>query len=425
MVNRFVIGLLVVLVILTGGIGFYLNQQVNNLGERLAAYESEQTAHISSITDNLAALKANTESGLSSLDNKVKSSQTDVTAVKSDMSAAKDRITGAEQIVSQVSSNVTTLDKRVAGAEAGISGLSDSVINASDVYEKAVRAVVRITDGRTSYGSGFIYNNSGSVVTNFHVVNGLSPIYVLTYDGKVSRANVVGFCQYSDVAVLKMDINPSINPLLLADSGLIRIGESIIAIGSPISLDNRDTVTMGVISHVNRFVDIEGLNIANLLQFDAAVNPGNSGGPLIDSKGKVIGMVIAMTDPITGSGVNWAIASNKVKRVADSIISKGSFPYPYIGTGIADITPQQVKDKSLETANGALVTSIFSGGPAQTAGLQTGDIIVSMDGVLVKNISDLTSYLGEFKSPGDTAVLEVIRGTGKLKISITVGKRTQ
>jgi len=111
MINRFVIGLLVVLVILTGGIGFYLNQQVNNLGERLAAYESEQTAHISSITDNLAALKTNTESGLSLLESKVKSTQTDITAMKSDLSAAKDRITGAEQIVSQVSSNVTTLDK--------------------------------------------------------------------------------------------------------------------------------------------------------------------------------------------------------------------------------------------------------------------------------------------------------------------------
>jgi S1-C subfamily serine protease len=188
----------------------------------------------------------------------------------------------------------------------------------------------------------------------------------------------------------------------------------------------QNTLTSGIISQVNRYENIGGNYIANLLQFDAAVNPGNSGGPLLNSNGQVIGIVVARIDVNEGSGIYLGIASNKVKRVADAIIAKGSFDYPLIGTNnIADLTPQEVKDKSLDTANGVLVSSVTSGGPAQTAGILTGDIIISMDGVPMRNTADLTSYLGEFKSPGDTTVIEVIRGTARLKVSVIVGKLTQ
>jgi S1-C subfamily serine protease len=216
----------------------------------------------------------------------------------------------------------------------------------------------------------------------------------------------------------------------MADSSLIRVGEPVIAIGSPLADIDRpfgfkDTLTSGTISQVNRYTNLEGRYIANLLQFDAAVNFGNSGGPLIDAKGRVIGINEARIDPTLGDGIYWAIASNKVKRVAAAIITSGSFAYPWIGVGLSDLTPQYVTEKSLATSNGALVGMVVSGSPAQDAGIQTGDIIVSIDSVAARNISDLTSYLGEFKSPGDKAVIEVIRGTGRLTLTVIVGTRPE
>ena len=371
----------------------------------------------------MAAFRSQTETGLSDLGNKLTDASRDITVVKSDLSAAATRLSDAEQAIGGVSSNLTALDKRVAGAESGISGLSSSLIDTVSIYRQAVKATVRITDGQ-SLGSGFIYDVNRHIITAYHVVNGLSPIYVMMYDGRVSQANVIGFCPYSDIAVLKVDTIPSAGPLPMADSSQIHIGESVIAIGSPFSLDNRDSATLGVISQLNRFVDVENVYKANFIQFDAAVNPGNSGGPLLNSDGKVIGIVDARIAATEGDGISWAISSNKAKRVADSIIATGSFAYPWIGTGISDITPQNVKDKGLDTANGVIVGSVTDGGPASAAGIQTGDIIISMDDIPMRNIADLTSYLGEFKSPGDTAVLEVIRGSSKLKLTVTVGTRT-
>ena len=162
-----------------------------------------------------------------------------------------------------------------------------------------------------------------------------------------------------------------------------------------------------------------------MLQFDAAVNFGNSGCPLANSSGEVVGMVTARIDPTLGDGIYYAVSSNKVKRVAAAIIQSGSFAYPWIGVGIADLTPQAVQDKSLETANGVLVSDVFSGGPAQAAGIQNGDIIVAIDGISVRDVADLTSYLGEFKSPGDSVALNIIRGTAKMEISVKVGTRPQ
>ena len=165
--------------------------------------------------------------------------------------------------------------------------------------------------------------------------------------------------------------------------------------------------------------------VPNLIQFDAPVNPGNSGGPLANANGEVVGIVVARINPSEGDGIYWAVSSNKAKRVATALIAHGSFDYPWIGTGIADLTPQIVQDRALETANGVLVTEIFDNSPAQTAGIKVDDIIVSMDNVSVKDSADLTSYLGEFKSPGDAATIGLIRGTARLNLDIKVGKRQE
>jgi S1-C subfamily serine protease len=432
MSKRLLISILALLVVLAGGFGYYsftLNRQVDRLSESVTAYQAEQTARIEAVSSEVGSLRAQTQNSVDSLNSQVSGARSDIASLNTGLSAAADRITGAEEKIGGVSAQVATLDERVAGTESSLTGLSKSVIDAGAVYQRAVRATVRITNGQSTAGSGFIYDAEGRVVTAYHVVNGLSPIYIMMYDGRVSRATVTGYCPFSDVAVLQLENNPSIEPLPLGDSSLINIGEPVIAIGSPGDSDEplglRDTLTSGVISQVNRFVNIEGNYIANLLQFDTAVNFGNSGCPLIDAKGQVVGVVNARIDPTLGDGIYWAIDSNKVKHVVEAIISQGSFAYPWIGVGVTDLTPQYATEKSLATTDGALVGSVFSSGPAQTAGILVGDIIISIDDLAARNIADLTSYLGEYKSPGDTAVIEVVRGADHLKISVIVGTRPE
>ncbi len=424
MMNKVIIGILVLLVVFTGGIGYYsytLNQQLDDLGERLATFETEQTTRIDAVSDEL---KKEMATGLGSVENQLGESQADIAAMGIELETASDRISGVEDEIAGVSTQVGTLDDRISSAEAEI---SRSVIDTSELYKRVVQATVRITNGERAAGSGFIYDNDGRVITAYHVVNGLSPIFVMLYDGRISRATVDGYCEFSDVALLTLAVNPDIEPLPLGDSSLIQIGEPVIAIGSPGDGDDplglRDTLTSGIVSQVNRFVNIEGSYITNLLQFDAAVNFGNSGGPLINSKGEVIGLVTARIDPLIGEGIYWAVSSNKVKRVVEAIITNGFFAYPQIGVMITDLTPQMVQGMSLETTNGVLVTAIFPDSPADVAGIQTGDIIVAIDSVPVRNMDELTSYLGEYNSPGDETVIEVIRGTTTLEITIEIGER--
>ncbi len=330
---------------------------------------------------------------------------------------------------------IDTLEERVSGnAErldtvtqelAETTELAGSVINAQDVYRKASAAVVRISNGQRTIGSGFIYDPEGHILTAHHVIDKLDKIYVIVSDGRIFPARVIGSCVFSDVAVLKIDDEPGIEPPEMADSSNIRIGDPVAAIGSPFDL--AESLNTGVVSQVNRFAEIEydGQTrwVASLVQFDAAVNFGNSGGPLLNSSGGVIGLVIARIEPGEGDGVYYAVSSNKVKRVADAIINQGYFEYPWLGVDISDLTPQQVQDMGLESINGVIVSRVVSDGPAQTAGVRVKDIIIAIDGVEMGNVAQLTSYLGEHLSPGESTALTVIRGTTTIDISLEVGLR--
>ncbi len=429
MAQKVIMGILVVLLVLMGGIGYYfytLDQHIDQLGERLTAFEAEQASRINSLSMAFGNLRIETQETFSSLEAQLEETRAAVDAANKDLAAAKALINSVESEISGVSSNVESLNERITSTETDISG---SVINAGNVYEKVSRATVRITNGQRVIGSGFFFDNEGHVVTAQHVISALTQIYIIMDDGRVSRATATGSCQYSDVAVLKLEISNSIEPLPFADSSKVRIGEPVITLGSPansdIPLGMKDTLTSGIISQVNRYVDVEGYLVANMLQFDAAANFGNSGCPLANSSGEVVGMVTARIAPNLGDGIYFAVSSNKVKRVAEAIIKSGSFAYPWIGVIITDLTPQMVKEKSLETINGILVADVISDGPAKAAGIQSGDIIVAIDGVSARDTADLTSYLGEYKSPGDTTVLNILRGTTKIEISVKVGTRTQ
>lgn len=164
--------------------------------------------------------------------------------------------------------------------------------------------------------------------------------------------------------------------------------------------------------------------ISNLIQFDAAVNYGNSGGPLLNSAGEVIGLVIARVQPGEGDGIYYAVSSNKVRRVVTAIITRGVFDYPWLGIAISNLTPQIMQTLNLDTTNGVLVREVQVGAPAALAGIQIDDNIIAIDGFVIRNVADLTSYLGEYTSPGETVTITLIRNSVRRDLSLEVGKRT-
>jgi S1-C subfamily serine protease len=427
MVNKVIIGILVLLLILLGGIGYYsytLSQQIDYLGERLTAFETGQTARFEALTSEIVTLRAETQRSTSALEDKIGETLAEIDALEGEIEATQHRIDSLEDEIGGVQVQVEKLDDRLTGT---VAELSRSVLDASKVYQRLSQATVRINDGQHTVGSGYILGTDGHVVTAHHVVENLSQIYVILPDGTVSRASNIGHCQFSDIAVLKLEDNPRIAPPPLVDSSRVRIGEPVVTIGSP--LDLKDTLTAGIISQVNRFAEIkyntESRWVANLLQFDAAVNFGNSGCPLANADGDVIGIVIARIYPTEGDGIYYAVAANKVRRVATALIDQGSFDYPWLGIGISNLTPKLVQERDLETANGVLVTKVFDDSPAEAAGIKVDDIILSIDDIPVRDSADLTSYLGEFKSPGDMSEIGLIRGTAARDISIEVGKRQE
>ncbi len=445
MANKVIIGILVLLVIFMGGVGYYsytlsqriddlgpqiddlglqigdLGQQIGDLGERLTTFEMEQIARVDSVSGELSNLRVETLDGLSSLQGQIEESLAEIDTLEGKLEVTGERISSVEDEIGGVTSQIQNLDERIAGTEAR----AGSMLDASEVYQRISQATVRISNGRGTIGSGIILDNEGHVITANHVVEGLSQIYVILHDGRILEATAIGGCRFSDIAVLELEYNPSIEPPPLADSGQIKIGEPVVALGSPFDL--RDTITAGIISQINRYAEIEyeagNLAIPNLLQFDAPVNPGNSGCPLANAGGEIIGIVIARIFPTEGDGICYAVASNKVRRVTEAIIANGSFDYPWIGVGIADLTPQMVEDMSLETANGVFVGNVVNGSPADTAGIEVGDIIVAIDGVQVRDSGEITSYLGEFKSPGDTAIITLLRDGDEIELLIVVGTR--
>ncbi len=427
MVNKLIIGILVLLVIFTGLIGYYsytLNQQIYDLGERLTAYEIEQAARVDNISDELSRLRTETLGKFGTLEGQIGATQAEVDAVQAEIGTIEKRIADIEDEIAGVASEVDILDSRLADTVNAISG---SVMDAGEIYEKVSRVTVRISNGQSTVGSGFILDTEGHVITAQHVVDGLYPIYVILHDGVISSATIVGQCKFSDIAVLKLDKNPGIEPLLLADSSQVRIGEPVVAVGSP--LDLRDTLTTGIISQTNRYAeiqyDMQSRWVTNLLQFDAAVNAGNSGCPLANADGYIIGIVVARIYPTEGDGIYYAVSSNKAKRVAEAILEQGFFEYPWIGVNIADLTPQFARQNGLETANGVLVGGVISGSPAEAAGIEVNDIIISINDIPVRDSAEITSYLGEYTTPGDIATLRIIRFSSEMELSIEIGTREE
>ena len=301
---------------------------------------------------------------------------------------------------------------------------SNAVVAASDkVSPSVVKIEIRRGDkaaaGRRQdfggSGSGFIFTPDGFVLTNSHVVHGASRIAVALSDGRRADARLIGSDPDSDLAVVRVDA-PGLTPVALGDSQAIRVGQLAIAIGNPYGF--QCTVTAGVVSALGRSLrSNSGRLIDNVIQTDAALNPGNSGGPLVNSRGEVIGVNTAIILP--AQGICFAIAVNTAKFVAGRLIRDGKIRRGYIGVAgqNAPLHRRVVRFFNLPVDSGVLVATVEPGSPAQKAGLEVGDVIVAYGGAPVAAIDDLHRLLTD-QAIGVETPMTVIRRTEKLEISV-------
>jgi S1-C subfamily serine protease len=325
----------------------------------------------------------------------------------------------------------------------GTTQLSDvSLIN---LYNRTRESVVLITvtlaDG-VAQGSGFVFDTSGHIITNYHVVEDALSITVTFIDGTIVEAESepIGTDPYSDIAVIKVDAPVSmLKPLKLGDSSLLQVGESVIAIGNPYGLAN--TLTSGIISAVGREMDSTGnYPIVDVIQTDAAINPGNSGGPLLNMAGEVVGITTAIPTE-TSRGIGFAVPSNTIARELPSLLTTGTYNHAYLGITGLDVTPAIAEEMNLPTGtHGTLVIEVTAGGPSAAAGIRGGtrtatidgasvkvggDVILAADGVEMKSFYDLIVYIQRNKKPGNTITFSILRNGSPMEIDVVLGTRPQ
>ena len=266
-------------------------------------------------------------------------------------------------------------------------------------------------------GSGFVVSEDGYIITNNHVVSNADEIFVKFSDGREYKTKLIGTSSEVDIAVLKIEANEKFKPLEFSDSDKIEIGQWSIAFGNPMGLN--DSMTVGVISASGRSsLGIE--EIENFIQTDAAINQGNSGGPLIDINGKVIGVNTAILSTSGGSvGLGFAIPSNLASVVKDSIIATGKFEKPYIGVYLNNLDSEKIKALNIKSTNGVLIAKVVADGPAARAGIQANDVIVAVNG---KAVNSAGAFIGELaaKKVGESVELSVIRNSQTVKIRVTL-----
>jgi len=269
-------------------------------------------------------------------------------------------------------------------------------------------------------GSGVIVSPDGYVLTNNHVVEGAQQIKVTLLSGKTLAARLIGADRFSDLAVLKVDAT-RLPGAQLGTSGGLRVGQLAVAIGNPFGLGH--TVTVGVVSALNRSIQVPGLVIENLIQTDAAINPGNSGGALVDSAGAVIGINTAIVP--NAQGIGFAIPIDAARAIMDQLIRSGRVVRPYVGVVWGgDIDRSIASQYNLPVDHGVLVREVDASGPAAQAGVRPGDIIVAVDGRPVANWNEFIRELFT-RRPGDRVRLEIVRDGSRRTVDVTLAQRTQ
>jgi putative serine protease PepD len=261
-------------------------------------------------------------------------------------------------------------------------------------------------------GSGFVLDKKGYIATNQHVVDGATSIEVTFADGSKAGAKVVGTDRSTDVAVIKVDTDASrLHPLTLADSSAVQVGDGVVAIGSPFGLVG--TLTTGVVSALDRTIKApNNFTISGAIQTDTAINHGNSGGPLLNSSGQVIGINSQIESDSGGNdGVGFAIPSSTVRRVADQLVSGGKVAHAYLGVQLSDAS-----------SGGASVSAVTGAAPAAKAGVSQGDVVTAIDGKGVASADALVNAVDGHR-PGDEVTLRVRRGDSSRDVKVTLGTR--
>ncbi len=261
--------------------------------------------------------------------------------------------------------------------------VSESIVSVSSMrLERRFFGVVPL-EGQ---GSGIILDKKGLIVTNNHVIDGAAQVHVGLKDGRTFTGEVVGSDEATDVAVIRVDTT-DLPAAQLGDSEALKVGQFVLAIGNALALPGAPTVSMGVLSAKGRPLPGADFIFEGLLQTDAAVNPGNSGGPLADLEGKIIGITTMMIPYAQGMG--FAIPINTVKKVAQEILENGRVTRRWIGISGVDVVPQLARRYGLRTESGFLVAEVVQGSPADRSGLKNGDVIIGANGSEVKHTKDL------------------------------------
>ena len=318
------------------------------------------------------------------------------------------------------------------------------------LFEKAEPAVIQVnvkkiqSEGATEEvpggsGSGFVYDDTGHIITNNHVIDDALNITVTFLDGESYAAEIVGNDADLDLAVLKINArNSYLHHLELGSSSELKVGQQVVAIGNPFGLSG--SMTTGIVSQIGRLLPQEsGYSIPNVIQTDAAINPGNSGGPLLNLNGEVVGINTAIQSE-TGNftGVGFAIPSDTVNKVVPILIRDGGIRHPWLGVSGIDIDYELAQIRGLDSTKGFLIVSVIEGSPADIAGLMgtetremidgrdvpmDGDIIIKIDGELVRKIADILVHLQMEKLVGDEMVLTILRDGEVMDKTIFLGER--
>ena len=318
----------------------------------------------------------------------------------------------------------------------------------TEIFERTEESVVQVNirsdnaiNNRGNMGSGFVYKDDGYIITNHHVVDNAERVTITFLDGESYIAKIIGTDADLDIAVLKVEIGSTyLQPIPIGDSSHLKVGEPIAAIGNPFGLSG--SMTSGIISQIGRLLPQDsGYSIPDVIQTDAAINPGNSGGPLLNMKGEVVGMNTAIQSA-TGefTGVGFAVPSNTIKKVVPVLIRDGIFHHPWMGISGSDVDPDLAKIRELNSSKGFLIATVVEGSPADAAGLQgvtitkeidgreyalDGDIIIKIDDVVVRKISDILIHLQREKSIGDELIMTVNRDGTMIEAVLVLGERPQ
>ena len=301
-----------------------------------------------------------------------------------------------------------------------------AVLSAVEPSVVAIETRSALAEGQAGAGSGIVLTADGLVLTNAHVVAGLNEIQVGLFGGERAPARLVGSFPESDIALIQIEGESGLVPAELGSSAALQVGEEVIAIGNALNLGGRPTVTLGIVSALDRSLGAEGLTLANLIQTDAAINPGNSGGPLVNAAGQVVGVNTAIIGD--AQNIGFSIEIDTVKPLIEDIRAGGGDvrgDQAFLGVNTTDVATESFANRTrhgIEVDEGAYVQSVVPGSGAEEAGLQTGDVVVAVNGQSTPTSASVGEAIRNL-APGDEITVSILRDGEAMELRATLGQR--